>query len=407
MGKSLETKKALVINWHPEAPYVGGSFKCQVESFKRHSGRFEWLIIDKEGSELQRLAKPNEKFYIYKIPSVIKKLTKYNYVLGRITEWAYLIPYLYFKSSMIVRREKPAVVYLPIAESIQLTFVANLLKRQFGVRLVGMLHQFRPTNNGDTTNEAKLNPPKTATYQLSQLAELLIVKVLKPGAVKRLKQFDQLLTISEAMADQLKPTFHNNSLEVIPYGFDPEPYDQVKVETKLYDAVFLGRLVRTKGIEDILQVWRHVVDRRPQAKLVIIGTGYSEYVQSIKNQIKKLKLSQNILLMGQKVGDEKIKLLKQSKSMLFLSHLESYSDVINEGMACNLPIVAYRLDAYLERAKTYPALFLYDHDQRDEVIEKTITLIAGDYNVPPHHLKFATWKDFAIREENLVFQGAV
>lgn len=138
---------------------------------------------------------------------------------------------------------------------------------------------------------------------------------------------------------------------------------------KYYDACFLGRLVRSKGIFDLIAVWERICEKRPHAKLAVIGDGPE--LESMKMYVKKKRLENNVVFLGVLFGRDKHKALYSSRIFLFPSHLESWGIAIAEAMACNLPVVAYDLPVYKEVFE-----------------DKLITVPAGDLDAIAENVTF-------------------
>ena len=115
---------------------------------------------------------------------------------------------------------------------------------------------------------------------------------------------------------------------------------------KYYDACFLGRLVRSKGIFDLLAVWERVCKRKPNAKLAIIGDGPE--MKSMKKLVRRRKLGNNIIFLGALYEHEKLIALCNSRLFLFPSYLESWGIAVAEAMNSSLPVVGYDLPIYKE-----------------------------------------------------------
>jgi glycosyltransferase involved in cell wall biosynthesis len=118
------------------------------------------------------------------------------------------------------------------------------------------------------------------------------------------------------------------------------------IDAKSFEACFLGRLVKYKGVFDILYVWKKVCQVIPNAKLAILGDGPEK--ESIVRVIKELSLERNIVLFGFVFGSEKLSLLKSAKLFLSPSYLESWGISVAEAMSCGLPVIAYNLPVYAE-----------------------------------------------------------
>ncbi|MFZ2153319.1 MAG: glycosyltransferase [Microgenomates group bacterium] len=114
-----------------------------------------------------------------------------------------------------------------------------------------------------------------------------------------------------------------------------------------YDAFFLGRLHSQKGIIEMVEIWRLVVNKYPTAKLVIIGDG--ELMIQMLQKISKLKLKNNITIIGFLIGPEKFNIIKDSKIVIHPATYDSGGMAAAEAMAWGLPGVSFDLPAL----KTY------------------------------------------------------
>ncbi len=130
--------------------------------------------------------------------------------------------------------------------------------------------------------------------------------------------------------------------------------DKLKVETgdcpppsKKYDACFIGRFHYQKGVLLLIDIWKKVCEKRPDAKLAMIGNGPLE--EEARTKIKALGLERNIELLGFMDGEKKFEIFKQSKVMVHPATYDSGGMAAAEGMAWRLPGVSFDLEAL----KTY------------------------------------------------------
>jgi glycosyltransferase involved in cell wall biosynthesis len=116
--------------------------------------------------------------------------------------------------------------------------------------------------------------------------------------------------------------------------------------SKIYDAVFQGRFHPQKGVVELIEIWRRVVEKIPEAKLVMIGDG--PLMKNVKLKIKNLKLESNIELLGYVFdGDEKYKTFSQSKIVVHPALYDSGGMASAEAMAFGLPCVGFNLKSYI------------------------------------------------------------
>ncbi|MCK4797091.1 MAG: glycosyltransferase family 4 protein [Spirochaetes bacterium] len=106
---------------------------------------------------------------------------------------------------------------------------------------------------------------------------------------------------------------------------------------KAKTILFVGQLIERKGILELLQAFKLIQIKFPDISLAIAGSGPLE--EKIKNIIEKEQLN-NIVLLGY-VEYQKLPLLYADANLLCLpSREEVWGLVVNEAMACEVPVIA-------------------------------------------------------------------
>lgn len=114
---------------------------------------------------------------------------------------------------------------------------------------------------------------------------------------------------------------------------------------KIYDAVFQGRFHPQKGVLELIDIWKTVASKKPDAKLVMIGDG--PLMGEVKEKIKKEKLQGNIKLTGYLFdGYDKYKIFAQSRVVVHPAFYDSGGMASAEAMAFGLPCVGFDLKSY-------------------------------------------------------------
>lgn len=114
---------------------------------------------------------------------------------------------------------------------------------------------------------------------------------------------------------------------------------------KRYDAVFQGRFHPQKGVVELIDVWKKVVEKKPDAKLAMIGDG--PLMQDVRDKIQELGLGKNVKLFGYVFdGPKKYKIFSQSKVVVHPAFYDSGGMASAEAMAFGLPAVGFNLKAY-------------------------------------------------------------
>lgn len=113
-----------------------------------------------------------------------------------------------------------------------------------------------------------------------------------------------------------------------------------------YQGVFFARLIPIKGIFDLIEIWKRVVEKMPNAKLAVCGI--SEEIETVKKFLKearKHKLDNNIDFLGKQEEDDLFRIVANSYLTVYPSYVDSFSLVTLESLACGTPVITYDLPA--------------------------------------------------------------
>ncbi|OGY16946.1 MAG: hypothetical protein A2785_02310 [Candidatus Chisholmbacteria bacterium RIFCSPHIGHO2_01_FULL_49_18] len=172
---------------------------------------------------------------------------------------------------------------------------------------------------------------------VSYLMQWLALVMIRTGA-------DTVIALNESLKSQLLTRgFSRRNLEVLGAGIDLRHIGTGKDRSNIgqYEGVFLGRLHPTKGIFDLIPIWRRVINSHPQARLAVIGGG-QEYLHGfLERLIAKAGLAGNVRLLGQLPDSEVYALMRKAKIFLFTDHEAGWGLAVAEAMACGLPVVGF------------------------------------------------------------------
>ena len=107
---------------------------------------------------------------------------------------------------------------------------------------------------------------------------------------------------------------------------------QLDIPPDAFVAIFVGGLTRDKGIMELIEAWKEVSKKRPEALLVTIGSG------PLHNDL--VHVGQSVDVCGTKPNTQVALWMKASDVLVLPSHNEGLPNVVLEAMACGLPVVA-------------------------------------------------------------------
>jgi glycosyltransferase involved in cell wall biosynthesis len=164
-----------------------------------------------------------------------------------------------------------------------------------------------------------------------------------------IKSLADLIIVDNALLKDclVKKGFSLDKIQVNYPGIDTAALKPA-IQQKKYDAIFLGRIHPSKGVFDLIEIWRLVAQRMPRARLAIAGSGNSSIMQELSCKISVYNLDKNIDLLGFIDDANLSEVLNSARVFVFPSHEEGFGIAIAEAMACGLPVVAWNLPLYKE-----------------------------------------------------------
>jgi glycogen(starch) synthase len=166
---------------------------------------------------------------------------------------------------------------------------------------------------------------------------------------------DLIVTVSYAMKDELlKLGFPKDKIQVCYNGVDPQKYSpkttnkQTKATRELRSSyglkdddlmiLFIGRLVGVKGVDKLIMAMPHVLQKIPNAKLVIVGLG--DLQDYLVNLVKITKLKDSVKFRFEFLPEEQRILHYDACDVaVFPSLYEPFGIVALEAMSMERPVV--------------------------------------------------------------------
>jgi len=103
----------------------------------------------------------------------------------------------------------------------------------------------------------------------------------------------------------------------------------------------VSRLMKYKGLQFALKAFMKVIERSPDAKLVVAG--YGPFHQQLSRMANNLGLSGNVSFLGRISDDSKFKLYGETRVAIYPSHREGFGISVMEANSVGTPVVGWNV----------------------------------------------------------------
>lgn len=182
------------------------------------------------------------------------------------------------------------------------------------------------------------------------------------------------MTVSESTEKELSD-FGIKEVVTIHNGLEAPIATSLPEKEKKYTFVFVSRIVRMKGIEDVIAAFQEIVHENKTAQLWIVGAGESSYLLSLQATIKKLTIEDHVTFFGKVSEEKKIDLLKRAHVLLHASIKEGWGLVVAEAASQGTPAVVYDVGGLRDSVKNNTTGIVLGQNSPKNMAEVALKLV--------------------------------
>jgi glycosyltransferase involved in cell wall biosynthesis len=180
---------------------------------------------------------------------------------------------------------------------------------------------------------------------------------------ENLCNYSKLYVINNGSSNGINLEYFN------PKNFNNELISNLKKEYNLHNKfiyIFVGRIVKDKGINELVKAFSFLSNENPQIKLIILGV-YEKHLDPINNEIfSEIENNNNIINFGHQ--NDIRPFLLMSDVLILPSYREGFPNVVMQAGAMNLPCIVSNINGCNEiiqdnyngliiEAKNYKSLY--------------------------------------------------
>jgi len=304
-----------------------------------------------------------EKIYVFSPQSHIPKLIE-NFLI--IKNFKHQINFQDYKiNNMVVHYPRiklfPFTIIFPwIKEYLMKKALCSFIKDK-EISLVHC-HFIYPAGYLGITAKNKLNSPLVITSHEGDINEYLSSSALiKKRSSQIFGAADKIIAVSSSTKDAIvnfcpdasqKTMVINNFTNTDLFKVSDKSSAKIKLGFKASDRIIINvanLIVDKKGQLDAVEVIDKLINKIPDVKLILIGTGPDKSI--IQERINSKSLQKSIQLIGAIKNQNLPDWYNAADIFLFPSYYESFGISQIEAAACNVPVVAYDNDGSIEVAQ--------------------------------------------------------
>ncbi|NPV02740.1 MAG: glycosyltransferase family 4 protein [Brevinematales bacterium] len=167
--------------------------------------------------------------------------------------------------------------------------------------------------------------------------------IAEPFLLRPYRKINAVITVSESTRHGLTAMGLKNDIFIIrePLNLPLIPFERTQDKFSALTLVYLGRIMPSKRVEEIIKTLAVLTPEEPNARLIIMGGGEKKYTARLKKLADKLGISANIEFTGFVTDEQKSTNLRRSHFLMMTSTREGWGMVVNEANAQGTPAVVY------------------------------------------------------------------
>jgi glycosyltransferase involved in cell wall biosynthesis len=207
---------------------------------------------------------------------------------------------------------------------------------------------------------------------------------------------DAFVALSEALRATYAPAgIPEARVSVIPAGIpeartrrprpDAEAAQRLGWDLHAPRALFVGALLRRKGLDVLLDAWERVLAARPGARLLVAGPdrfpedpALQAFADAVRARVARPPLAGTVTLLGRVEDAERVADLHGAADVfLFPSRMEGFGIVIAEALAAGTPVVTARIPGITDwNVRDGETGFVVPPEDPAALAERTLALFA-------------------------------
>ncbi|MEX2033093.1 MAG: glycosyltransferase family 4 protein [Candidatus Colwellbacteria bacterium] len=194
-----------------------------------------------------------------------------------------------------------------------------------------------------------------------------------------LKKSDVITVISSYLKDYATAINKKAKIVLIPNGVDLNRF-RPSISGDKHTIITVSRLVRKNGLGDLIKAMKKVVQKIPEAKLLIVGSGEEEKEEEkkLRGLVKEWNLDRSVEFCGEVRHEDTSEYLSKTSIFVRPSLSEGLGSAFLEAMASGLAVIGTPVGGIPDFLKDGETGLFCKPGNSEDIAEKIIKLMEDD-----------------------------
>jgi glycosyltransferase involved in cell wall biosynthesis len=168
--------------------------------------------------------------------------------------------------------------------------------------------------------------------------------------------------------------------------------------------IFVSRVVRMKGIEEVVKAFSFIGKEQSNAQLWIVGDGEKTYVEELKSMMKEYGIYDNVTFFGAVSEQKKYECMSKAHILLHASVKEGWGLVVLEAASVLTPSVVYNVGGLKDVVKNGSTGVVIQNSSPHEMAREAIRLYSDTVRYQLYQKNGRIWVE-SLKWEDVIQQS--
>ena len=185
----------------------------------------------------------------------------------------------------------------------------------------------------------------------------------------------KFITVSDSTKKSLiNVGIKSENISVINNGIRQKHLNFLPDKQKIPTFIFVSRVVKMKGVEEVIKSFFFILKELKNANLWIVGDGDKKYIEHLKRTMHLYSISTKINFFGFVSENRKLHLMSKAHILLHASVKEGWGLVVVEAASCGTPSVVYNVAGLRDSVLNNKTGVVLKKNSPQEMARETVSL---------------------------------